>query len=412
MTFAILTPIAVTAVALLFVGLRGRRVGDEPWCRRCDYDLTGAPAGSMQCPECGADLSDRPRAVVIGRRVRRAWPIAVGATLLLGVSLVGGVVGVARARGIDWKDKWPDAWLVSDARRAAVPDQVDAIDRLIVRDGLRTLSTSHRGELAWATVSLQNHASRRYDPKWGDWLVARAAERALPADAVQAFFEKVFAGSHAMFRPTWRAPVSPTFKTVLRHADALAMDPAGVTARLNTKDRVLVIDGRTAGPPRGYATNTVRLTGRGESSATMAEPSDEWGTLAPGLHSVEWRCPIRVFIGDEYVRDEAARPQLARVDVAFDVLVRQGDGPGRPVTTLTRRRAEQPGEVSHGLGGDVKLEPGEAELIFRASPEAARRTVDLFEIWDGELRIADVPVEQEQPWGATQPATTRSAGEE
>src|SRR5262245_9621381 len=50
-------------------GLRGRRVGDHPHCRRCRFDLFGKPETSTQCPECGANL-DEAHATVIGVRKR------------------------------------------------------------------------------------------------------------------------------------------------------------------------------------------------------------------------------------------------------------------------------------------------------------------------------------------------------
>ena len=45
----------LAGAVLLVIGLRGRRVGDHPVCRRCGFDLFGNPAAA-RCPECGADL--------------------------------------------------------------------------------------------------------------------------------------------------------------------------------------------------------------------------------------------------------------------------------------------------------------------------------------------------------------------
>ena len=39
--FAVLAVVLLCGVVLLIRGLLGRRVGDEPRCRRCKYNLTG-----------------------------------------------------------------------------------------------------------------------------------------------------------------------------------------------------------------------------------------------------------------------------------------------------------------------------------------------------------------------------------
>ncbi len=72
--------IAVAAgAALLVVGWRGRRIGDEPRCRKCLYILTDLP--SAICPECGLDSSRRkPRR---GIRKIRVIPLLCGVLVLL-----------------------------------------------------------------------------------------------------------------------------------------------------------------------------------------------------------------------------------------------------------------------------------------------------------------------------------------
>jgi hypothetical protein len=55
---------------LLIIGLRGWRIDDHPWCRKCRYDLSGLDEPAA-CPECGADLARR-RAVRIGLHGRVA----------------------------------------------------------------------------------------------------------------------------------------------------------------------------------------------------------------------------------------------------------------------------------------------------------------------------------------------------
>src|SRR4051812_1242733 len=96
----ILTAAAMLGALLLATGLRGRRVDERPRCRRCGYDLSGRPAGSAVCSECGSDLNV-PRAVRIGHRERRPGLVASGAVLLVLAATVGGVIVWAQARGFD-----------------------------------------------------------------------------------------------------------------------------------------------------------------------------------------------------------------------------------------------------------------------------------------------------------------------
>ena len=74
--------LALVGAVMLALGLRGRRVGDHPMCRRCGFDLFGRPADSHGCPECGADVT-RDRSIVLGVRQRRRWAVWSGSVMLL-----------------------------------------------------------------------------------------------------------------------------------------------------------------------------------------------------------------------------------------------------------------------------------------------------------------------------------------
>lgn len=110
---AILAADLLLGLVLLIRGLRGRRVGAEPRCRRCGYDLTGG-AGE-RCPECGAAL-DRPRAVVQGRRRARRTLVIVGGALWIATLavLIGGFV--ATRTGFNWRGYVPSAVLIVELR--------------------------------------------------------------------------------------------------------------------------------------------------------------------------------------------------------------------------------------------------------------------------------------------------------
>lgn len=69
------------AVALIRWGWQGKRVGTYPSCGACGFNLTGRPADSQRCSECGADLS-LVGAIAIGARRRRVVPLSLGLGLL------------------------------------------------------------------------------------------------------------------------------------------------------------------------------------------------------------------------------------------------------------------------------------------------------------------------------------------
>lgn len=63
----------IFGVALLLLGLRGRRMDRSPVCRDCGFDLAGILPDGKTCPECGSGLN-RAKAVRIGRRERPLPP--------------------------------------------------------------------------------------------------------------------------------------------------------------------------------------------------------------------------------------------------------------------------------------------------------------------------------------------------
>ena len=80
------------------------------------------------------------------------------------------------------------------------------------------------------------------------------------------------------------------------------------------------------------------------------------------------------------------------VSLAFDVFAR-ADGIEYKMGTLCV--AKQSGNNSTGVSClDVKLPLPKVDIILRASAAAARGTMDMTEIWKGEIVIKDVVVKQ------------------
>jgi hypothetical protein len=120
-----LATMTLTGVVLMWLGIRGRRLGDHPFCRKCEFDLFGRPDDAeRRCPECGADLSAR-RAVVTGARRRRPAIAACGAALLL-LSLAAPAAWLwGNHKRIDWQALKPGgvADMGGEASRSRRPNE-------------------------------------------------------------------------------------------------------------------------------------------------------------------------------------------------------------------------------------------------------------------------------------------------
>lgn len=89
------------------------------------------------------------------------------------------------------------------------------------------------------------------------------------------------------------------------------------------------------------------------------------------------------------------------VSAAFDVIARVNDKEYRAGRVYMAKGQS----ISWGTEGEYSGPPAEKmDIILRSSKEAARDTVDLFEIWDGELVYKDVPVKVIAPATTSAPS--------
>lgn len=89
--------LALIAIALIVIGIRGRVVATGRFCRRCRFDLQGLDAQdpAARCPECGQAAGPTARARNTRRR-RRPGAILTGVAMLL-LSLAAGIAGYKQA---------------------------------------------------------------------------------------------------------------------------------------------------------------------------------------------------------------------------------------------------------------------------------------------------------------------------
>jgi hypothetical protein len=124
----------------------------------------------------------------------------------------------------------------------------------------------------------------------------------------------------------------------------------------------------------------------------------EWRSGSSGRHAGRYRLDGTIEFG--------AMP----ANVAFDVIARFDDRELRfGGVNLLRGRSTHYSVSSEDKA--MKTLPPKVDIVLRSSEKVARGTVDLFEIWDGELVYEDVPVAGAMtataPAPSTAPASTR-----
>jgi len=450
-----LTVLLGVGAGLLLLGLRGRRVGEAPHCRRCGYNLTGLSAA--RCSECGTALG--PRTVATGRRERRAVALAIGASLTA-LALTGlGLLGYGHSRQIDWYRHYTVRSLTDLARN----DDVRALNELVRRAIANELAARQLPRLIEA--ALDQHGAPTAPPHvvlWADLLAIYGNRNALSAEQRDRFCRNLVIPKLAA-RPVVRVPES--------FAVELSFESRW-SARLN---RTIVM---TSDGPKGAVPPTVKwpqLPVPGFGSIVF--PKAFVARSTPGRKEIEW--PLTYTMLEPGPDADKAQPVHTWTVIAratTDVLPADSPDPIRsvPDADLTSRLRQaivvdlvkHNGPTSIGtnqfsvvlrlvepmpmcIAVDVLVvidaeehfireavweqgksgeawshpffdwtrdsalylsdAPATVLLKLRTSREAARHTLDCYEVWEGELLLGPVPV---TPWtpadASTQPAPTTS----
>ena len=145
------------AVFLLVRGLRGRWVGGEPRCRRCNYQLTGVESG--RCPECGLQFTEH----TVARGVRKRRWGSLAALVLIPLLWVPSQRLLWSLRYVRWYDYYPTRLVIRDARA----DELDAIRELERRLSTGALGGSHLDRVIQLTFDrLKNQPRAVSGPAW------------------------------------------------------------------------------------------------------------------------------------------------------------------------------------------------------------------------------------------------------
>jgi hypothetical protein len=183
----------ITTVPLLGLGLavggwQGRRVGNEPLCARCGYNLTGL--SGERCPECGQSVTEAG-SIVLGRLRRRVWAVLAGCTVLLFSMSWGARLGSPYLREYKYQ-LYPFSWVVTEATLAR-PSAPTALRELHRRYRQGRLSDAQMDKLAAVALNQQGLLSRpRLSNEWADLLEAmKSAGRLTPAQTSQYYQQMI-----------------------------------------------------------------------------------------------------------------------------------------------------------------------------------------------------------------------------
>jgi hypothetical protein len=415
-----------------------RRTGDTPHCRKCDYILSGA---QTRCPECGTAVT--PAAIVRGERLRRPGLSWLGGGLaLLGLAFLL-LFALGFANTINWNRYKPQSWLLTDLGSgnssrwgpawAEVKRRLD--DNLLSEDDQNAVvEKGLQLQAAGKVLSNGNNVL--------DFIARRFLDGKLTAAQADRFFGNAMKVSLSV------RPVVGAQSPIPYSIAGAGHGPDGWWMRIHTLD--LHVDD---GPDQ--KSNGVMAMGFGGWSTSNTLPQVgtpgkhrlhlkmELATDVNGSTGAKW--DVNAAVARRVTQDlfadfqaidgktpmttasEPSASALGRlltarllsnppwynvgidtngvpVDVAFDIFVR-ANGKEFPAGGVSIHR-NAPGNFGTGMRDFPADAPANVDIILRSSEDVARTTLDMTQIWKGEIVLKGVPLQQPP---AASPATTPAA---
>jgi len=448
---------------LLVRGLRPKRVGLTPFCRKCSYNLTGVDltAKEIRCPECGAHLCSL-NAVVFGTRRRRPGRIVLGLLLIM-VGATPAVLTTSQVlSGVNWYRWKPTDWVLADlgSRNRTVSNK--AASELSRRVSAEELSPEEASRAADVCLAIQKRTSANLHTLGPvlDLLGALYEACLLSADQVTSLAENIVLSTIEARNPVVPGNPCPVSVSVADRGPS-----CGVWAFCEVGDPYLVGER----PDRPGSTLLTCGIGRWGTSCSSRE---EIAIGQPGFHEIAVDVTLRVYdqgrprgglheapeglaVVREVRRTLTTRTHVLAEEPRKTIQLRQRpdwdreipkliqiveanvwppssspDAPDRELSlglevqgtlpvglafeVLAKVNGEwieidtfdaRPNQSLHhhkSLQMGYPAEPAASVDVLLCSSEAvAVRTVHLHEIWGGALLFRDVPLAYEAPWVRT-----------
>lgn len=419
---------ALVGVWLLAWGCRGRRVGEEPRCSKCGYILLHL--ASYHCPECGTEISAGN--TVTGEH-RRGWGRVIAGILFLTMaSLVMTPPAMRAVAAISWYQYKPAGFVLDDLDSPGT--YLKAITELQRRESAGGLPQRTRRKLVEKALKEQAPATATPRRELLDYLGGVLLAGRLTDQEKERFLDQT-------------CMVTMTVRPVVAEGDPV---PVGVSHKrfgpeggtypigfwISYWSRNMRIDGKVA--QSGSTGGSGRLSGESTSWTTLPagnigkhtiEADNDWKVWY-GTHHDEARsqllgersCTTRIpyevvprekapkigLLDSEELRTLVlAAVKIGRVsrgkdgylnihfqftsapcDLAFDVFVLTDKGEMK-AESITCAKGKS---TSYGTGCTFKEVPARVNVLLRGSVHVAKQTVDLGEIYSGEILFRDVAV--------------------
>ncbi len=278
---ALTLTLLLLGLTLLAVGLRGRRIGDEPRCRKCKYNLTGVE--SKTCPECGRTWT--PDSAARGLRIKRKRPLAIGAALLLLGSVLTAGLTTGYLQRTNWFTRLPTNWIIPFAARG----NTDAFTVLADRFDNGKLTPTNITQIIEAALSVQADPQLRATTQdWIELLARLEARGTLTTQQRDRYYSQMVTLDLAIRRPLsradyiegevhkrWRAP-NKTYLIWQFEAKSATLDGHP----LHLRPTIF-----------GQDTNYVNVRGsRGYYDASDPLIVGPFTPASPGSHTIEFKC--------------------------------------------------------------------------------------------------------------------------
>jgi hypothetical protein len=441
----LVTSLSVIGILVFLAMLYRPRRGTMPHCPRCDYNLTGLT--SERCPECGTTIT--PANLVYGEKVRQLWLKLAALAVVVGLL----IPAVRWAWSHDWYRLKPTSWVLSDLESSDARLKSRALTELDRRFRAGSLSKSQENRLI--NICLKEQTAANPSIPMVNYLWVPLGGRLSPSQQAT-FFEQIVQLQMTV-RP--RVIAGGTLPAELR---CKTWGPTLPQFWFRLKDDATParLDGKAAKQWQGSGGSLGTAGCGGGSSSNSSIPLTAWeGSTAPGQHRLS--LTVQVELWDNALGLQQNAPLLHRgellVESDFEVLATEpadyikliDDPPQRaalqdairlenvrsstfmdgqtqlglrsrnvPINVAFELLARAAGREQH-IGTmhmargkpsawvvSFQLSPPDSrfDLILRTSKQVAMETVDLFEIWRGELVYPDLRVEKTGPL-QSQPAT-------